>query len=206
MATLNSWALTTVADVKETLGIDAGDSSKNNLIIRKINQATDMIEGWCGLAVDHHFKSQTYTEEEYDSNSSNQLVFLQRPVTAITSFQVRNTFDNTNSWDDIDSSLYFNNVPNNSGILELGFGQSGGYNHYRVTYTAGYTTIPSDLAEACVILAGYLVENAATGTAVKKKQEGARSIEYFDTQGSGSLVESLGLDDMLSRYKNYVLV
>ena len=37
MAQLLSYSLATVADVKESLGIDAGDTSKDNLIIRKIN-------------------------------------------------------------------------------------------------------------------------------------------------------------------------
>lgn len=207
MATLVSYALTDVASVKESLGIDAGVTTQDNLIIRKINQATEMIEGYCSLAYGHHFASTTYTNEEYDGSGSNQLSLKMRPVTALTSFQRRNSSINADDWDDIESDIYFSDL--NAGVIDLNFTQGTGWGGYRVTYTAGYTTIPADLAEACVMLAGYLVDNSSSGgSAVKKKQEGARAIEYFNPNeaSSGSLIGQLGLDDMLARYKNYVLL
>lgn len=201
MATLNSWALTNVADVKESLGIDSGDSSWNNIITRKINQATDMIEGWCGLNNSQHFASTTYTNEEY-SGAGNQLVLKRRPIITLSSFQARETSQNEDSWSSIESELYFAN--NTAGVIDLLFNTFSPWNRYRVTYTAGFATIPSDLAEACVILAGYLVDQAGnpTGTVVKRKSEGARSVEYqdVDQKSSDSLIEQLGLDDILSRY------
>lgn len=203
MADLVSYALTTVADVKESLGIDAGNTSKDNLIKRKINQATEMIEAFCGLPYEHHFEETTYTNEEYDSSGTSQFSFAVRPVSSVTSFQVRSGSTNVNSWESIDTEQYF--LDENAGILSLLFNQYGGYNRYKASYTAGFSTIPADLAEACVILASYLVENSQSGSAVKSKREGARSIDYFDTQGSESLMETLGLDDMLARYINYEL-
>lgn len=205
MADLLSYALTTVADVKESLGIDAGNTSQDNLIKRKINQATLMIEGHCNLPYGHHFKETTYTNEEYDGTGSNQLVLLGRPVTSITSFQYRNSVDNQNDWDDTLSTDYFSNL--SAGVLDLLNTQTNNFNAYRVTYTAGFSTIPADLSEACVMLAGALVENAASGTAVKRKREGQREVEYFQSGSGGtdSLIESLGIDDMLSRYIDYAV-
>jgi len=202
---LLSYALTNLADVKESLGITAGDTSKDNLITRKINQATEMIEAYCQLARDHHFASTTYTNEEYDGTGINQISLKMRPVITLSSFQYRNTTENINSWTEADSDLYF--IDLNSGVIDLLWGQTRDWNRYRVTYTAGFSTIPSDLAEACVTLAGYLVENSATGTSVKRKREGAREIEYFApaTTDTGSLIGSLGLDNMLGRYINYAL-
>jgi len=204
MADLLSYALTSVNDVKESLGIASSDTSQDNLIKRKINQATLFIEGYCGLSQDHHFKEATYTNEEYDGTGNNTIVLRMSPVSAITSFQRRNSTLSDGGFDNVESELYFSDLT--AGVLESVVNVGWGWNRYRVTYTAGYATIPADLAEACAILACYYVENSASGTAVKKKQEGQRSIEYFDSSsGSNSIIDSLGLDDLLSRYKRYNL-
>lgn len=200
MAVLLSYALTDVASVKESLGIT--NDTQNNLIIRKINQATEMIEGFCGLARDHHFKETTYTQELYNSTGSNQLSLLMSPVSSVTSFQRAANLTNEGDFDDVESEFYF--LDENAGTLNLLFHTTGVWDSYRVTYVAGYSTIPADLAEACVMLAGYLVENSSSGgTAVKRKQEGQREVEYFNPNdaNSGSLIEQLGIDDMLDRYK-----
>lgn len=201
MATLNAWALTTVADVKESLGIT--DNSQDNLIIRKINQATALIEGYCGLDNDHHFAQTTYTDEVYDATGTSQLRLKAGPLITLTSLSSRDTTTNDNNWTSVDTEDFFTDEYSN--IVSKLNSFYGWYGRWRVTYTAGYATIPSDLAEACVMLASYLIENSSTGgSAVKRKQEGQREIEYFDPgQGAGSLIEQLGLDDMLARYRNY---
>lgn len=200
-----SYALTNLADVKESLGIDSGDTSKDNLIIRKINQATLYIESFCNLARDHHFAETTYTNEEYDGTGNNTIVLQMRPVSSLSSFQYRDSYLNTSNWSDVESEIYFTDL--SAGVIELLFTATKHWNRYRVTYVAGYSTIPADLAEACVTLASYYVDNSASGTAVKKKQEGQRSIEYFQPSQSesGSVIDQLGLDDVLSRYKQYNL-
>jgi hypothetical protein len=204
MADLLSYALVSVSDVKESLGIASGDTSQDNLIKRKINQATLFIESYCGLARDHHFKEATYTNEEYDGTGNNTIVLRMRPVTSITSFQRRNSTLSDGGFEDVESELYYKDLT--AGIIELVVRTNWSWNRYRVTYTAGYATIPADLSEAAAILASYYVENSASGTAVKKKQEGQRTIEYFDSSSSSnSIIDSLGLDDLLSRYKQYNL-
>lgn len=210
MADLLSYALTTVADVKETLGIDNGNTSKDNLIKRKINQATETIESYCNLPYNHHFAETTYTNEEYDGTGIDQLSLKMRPLTTLSSFQYRTTTENNSSWDDVDSNLYF--VDLNAGVIDLLFSQSRHWNRYRVTYTAGFSTIPFALSEAAVTLAAFWVENATSGTNVKRKQEGQREIEYFPlggtAQGSssgGSIIEQLNLDELLNRYVQYTI-
>lgn len=200
MASLVDHALTTVADVKEILDIDAGDTSKDNLIKRKINQATFIIEGFTG----RRFKETVYTDEEYDAPNSNQLRLRQYPILGISGFSSRDTSYNENDWDSVDSSLYFYDTA--SGLLNLNFNAAGSFNRYKVTYSAGYATIPADIAEAAATLASHLVNNGVSGTGVKSKQEGQRKIEYFDSAAnSKSLVDSLGLDEILQPYVNYAL-
>ncbi len=202
MADLLSYALTTVSDVKESLGIASSDTTKDNLITRKINQATLFIESYCGLPEDHHFKTTTYTNEEYDGTGNSTIVLRMRPVTALSSFQSRDTTENENDWSDVEANIYFSDL--SAGVIELNFGAGRGWNRYRVTYTAGYTTVPFDLSEAAVTLASFYVENSASGTAVKKKQEGQRSIEYFQPGGTSnitnSVIDQLGLDELLGKY------
>lgn len=203
MADLLSYALTTLSDVKETLGIN--NSSQDNLIKRKINQATLAIESYCNLAYDHHFKSTVYTDEQYDGSGSDQMFLRMSPVTVFTSFSIRTTTQNDDSWDVIDSQLYFVDMP--SGVIDLLFSQSLQWNKFKVTYTAGYATIPFDLSEACVTLASYFVQNAISGTGVKRKREGQREVEYFAAGSSSkSLMEDLGLDDMLQKYVRYAII
>jgi hypothetical protein len=202
MTDILSYALTTVADVKESLGISSGDTSKDNLIKRKINAATDYIEKYC----QRRFALTTYTDIEYDASGTNTLVLRQRPVTEFVSLSRNNTSQNTDSWEVSDSEEYF--VDLSAGVLELNYRASGGWDQYRVTYTAGYSTIPSDLAEACVTLACYYIENPASGTSVKRKREGQREVEYFQSGASGnsgSLIDDLGLDEVLAPYINYAI-
>ncbi len=203
MAVLLSYALTTVADVKETLGIDAGNTSKDNLIIRKINQATEMIEGYCSLPQDHHFAQTSYTDEEYDGTGVNQLIIRMRPIVAGETFtlQQRDTALNEDDWTTVNTDYYF--VDEKAAVVDAKFTFSEQWNRYRVTYTAGYDTIPFDLAEACATLAAFYVDNATTGTGVKSKEEGQRKIEYFDaSSGSGDsdIFNQLNLDEILNRY------
>lgn len=202
MSNLLSYALCSVADVKESLGIPSSDTSQDNIIIRKINQATEMIERYCG---GRRFAETTYTDEEYDATNSDQLILRNYPVTTLTSLSYRDSSLNEDAWEVVDADRYFTDIT--AGVLDLTFNAVGRWNRYRVTYTAGYSTIPADLAEACVILASYYVQNATSGTGIKKKKEGQREIEYFDVNSGGSgandIFTQLNIDDILLTYAKY---
>jgi len=195
MATLLPNALTTLADVKETLGIASSDTTRDNLIIRQINSATETIEKYTG----RKFMLTTYTNEEYDATNTDQLILKHNPVTTFTTLEVRDTALNMSDWETVDSELYF--VDYSAGVLDLIFHATGRWNRYRATYSAGYATIPSDIQEACVSLAAFNVANPSVDAQVRKKQEGSRSIEYFDTSNSkSSIFDQLGLLDVLNSY------
>jgi hypothetical protein len=201
MANLLSYSLTTLADVKESLGIAASDTSYDNLIIRKINQATIAIEKYTG----RRFLSTVYTDEEYDATGTDQLVLKQRPITTLTSISSRDTSLNEADWDVLDTNVYFYDA--NSGVVALLFNTTGRWNRYKVTYTAGYSTIPEDIAEAAASLASYYVLNAdASAIGVSSKQEGQRSVNYNATkQNFASILENLGIDGIIQSYANYPL-
>lgn len=199
MASLLSYALTSVSDVKELLDIPSSDTTKDNLIIRKINQATLMIENY----TNRRFALTTYTDELYDGSGTDQIVLRQHPVTALTSLKVRDTELNNNDFDAIETDRYY--INENAGIISGLSSFYGGYEKWSVTYTAGYLTIPADIAEAAAMLAAHLASSGSlsSGQSVKRMTEGSRSVEYQDnTSSSGSLIIELGLDDILAPYVN----
>ena len=200
MSTLITNALTTVADVKESMGIT--DSTQDNLIIRKINQATILIENYCLRT----FQSTVYTNDMYDATQVDVLVLRQRPVTNIASIEIRDSGLNINNWETIDSKLYHcdaGSAQAKAGVVALMFQALGRWDRYRVTYTAGYTTIPQDLNEACATLAAYYVTNSDGNIAVKIKQEGSRKIEYYGgIESFSGLIHMLGIDQTIDYYSN----
>ena len=205
MASLLSYSLCSVADVKESLGIPSSDTTKDNLIIRKINQATLAIEKYCG----RRFAETTYTDTVYSGTNTDQIVLRQRPITDTTPLVLgtRDTSLNNDDFDDVESDLYF--VNESAGVLDLNFRATGHWDKYRVTYSAGYATIPADLGEACASLACFYVNEAdATSLGVAEKQEGQRRVKYAGSSGSGGglsfigIIAQLGIDEIINSYSN----
>lgn len=202
MASLLSYALTNLSDVKESLGIPSSDTSKDNLIIRSINKATLAIENYTG----RRFKKTTYTNEVYNGTGVNQIVLRQRPliVDGDNPFTIssRTTPLNENSFETLDTERYFRD--DDSGVINLTYSAINGWGTITVTYTAGYDTIPEDLAEACVDLACYYVNNAGAGEiGVLEKQEGQRRVRYGNSQNTFySICQNLGIDQIIDSYAN----
>lgn len=193
-------ALTTLADVKESLGLPSSDQTKDNLIIRKINQASQQIENYC----ERVFKAADYVEEINGSNI-DEITLRQRPVNAFTSLEFRSGATNVDSWFTMNDNYFF--VDTSAGILKLLFQGRGRWNAWRATYNAGYTTIPADLAEACAMLAAYYVQNANIVVNVRSKQEGQRRIDYYQgITGFKNLLQQLGLEQVIDGYANWPLI
>lgn len=205
MSTLVSYALTSVADVKESLGIASSDLSWDNLITRKINQATRQIESYCG----RRFLETTYVNEEYSATHTDQIILRQRPVTDTTPFTLsfRNTVLNEDSFNLVEPDIYF--VDKNSGVLDGLFNIVGRWNNWQITYSAGYATIPEDLQEAAASLAAYFTLNADTSKiGLAEIREGTRQVRYGlrNLETTFKIIAGqLGIDDILDSYSNYQL-
>lgn len=200
MPSLNDNALTNVADVKESLGYTSGDHSKDNLIARKINQASQQIENYCGRV----FRDLDYTEL-YNGSQIDEMVLNQRPVNSLTLVEYRATAINTDNWITLSDKYYY--VDESAGILKLLFNSAGRWDRWRITYNAGYTTIPSDLAEACVSLVCFYVINAdGSDVGVMEKTEGQRRLKYSNTnQTFKTIIEQLGINQIIDGYANWPL-
>lgn len=200
MASLLSYTLTSVSDVKESLGISSSITTYDNLIIRKINQATRAIEAYCG----RRFAQTTYTDEVYAATNTDQLILRNRPIVGTPTLSIRNSSLNDNNFETIEADLIFADA--NSGVLDLDFVAVGRWGRYKVTYTAGYSTIPEDLAEACASLAAYYFNNASgkqVGSSSMK--EGQREIQYGkqnSTLSFDNILAQLGIDGIINSYAN----
>ena len=134
-------ALTTVADVKYTWGRKQEDTSHDDRIQTLINTISGRIESWCG----RKFKSATYTDEVYDVPKGAHFFLKQYPIIG----------DPVVKLDDVvvDAAEYA--VYPEEGFL-LGSWNCGqgspfsGRRVYKVTYQAGYATIPAGLSEICI--------------------------------------------------------
>lgn len=202
MTAIASNALTSVADVKESLGIASSDTTKDNLITRKINQASQQIANYC----ERVFKAADYVEL-VNGSQQDQLVLRQRPVNSISKVEYRMTSINTDNWITVDTQFYYCDVPETSGIVRLLFDAPGRWDRWRITYNAGYTTIPSDLAEACSILAAHFVNYASPKVNVRSIQEGQRRQDFYQgIQGFRNLMQQLGIDQIIDNYANWPLI
>lgn len=218
MATLVNYALTTVADVKESLGIASSDTSKDNLITRKINQATDAIENYC----QRRFMLTNYIQEEYKASHIDEIVLKQRPIVIddnhtflqewrTTTFNMGPAAD---TWETIDTQLSF--IDQGAGVVNLLYNALGYWNRYRYTYWAGYAVTqedldagiagyPNDLVEACNMLACYYVNNpSGTNVYLAGQSEGSRSTRYVlhTNKSFVQLLNELGIDETINAYAN----
>ena len=199
MAELADNALCDLSDVKESLDIPSSDTSKDNILIRKINQASQQISNYCSRI----FQIDDYVEE-YNGSHIDQLLLNQRPINTVTSLEYRATSLNTDNWYPINNTYYHLDLT--AGILKLLFNASGRWDKWRVTYNAGYETIPSDLSEAAVLLACYYYNNKTGVTQVQEQQEGSRRVRYFQgVQGFRDLIQYLGIDEIIDGYANWPL-
>ncbi len=161
-------ALTTLTRQKDFLG--KSGSAQDSLLTMLINQATGFIERYTG----RRLLSQTYTEEQYDGTGTKVLVLRNLPVTSLTTLQQNRNFDNSDSWETVNTDYYF--WDENGVITADSFTFLEAKQRYRATYVAGFLvdfanendpalhTLPEELEYACQkIVAGVWNTRRAEG-------------------------------------------
>lgn len=130
--------LTTLEKVKNYLGLN--DNSHNELINALISSASKAIENYCR----REFALQERTEY-YNGEGCNCLVLGCRPVQSVISVRIISKEENLSS----ESCVFF--YPE-SGVIEGRHAFPEGLGNLRVTYTAGFETIPPAVDQAATIL------------------------------------------------------
>jgi len=215
-------ALTTLADLKTYLGIT--DSSEDDLLNLLIADADAAILGYLDRAIE-----QATLTEYYSGDGTTNLLLQQRPVTAITSVhvdsaayagQASGAVDSTTEWtagEDFYAQSVVENESNPGNIIAIkgpgtftGDGDRQtwgewprGTGNIKVIYTAGYSTVPGDLAAACRILVAWMRSSRENGMPVKSEKLGSYSYTLLEDTGIPELSTIRGL---CNRYRNMVLI
>lgn len=203
-------SLVTLENVKTFLGITG--TSKDSLLNLLIPQASSMFE----TLVDRTFDQTTYTNEEYDGSGNREIQLDHYPVITFTMLEKRNTFDNKDDWEEINSTDYW--VDNDTGIItrttnfldwdtqyrdpelstEIQF--ELGKRNYRATYTAGYAEIPQDVQGVVMMMIGELVNTRNKG-GIESETLGDHTIRL----AKSGLLETSYVSKVIAKYKDAII-
>lgn len=137
--------------VKDYLEISG--TTYDTLLTSLITRVCAWIEGYC----DRVFDSTVYTDEIY--SGGKKFLFLKKyPVSAITKIKYKSGSNSNPTWTAFTVDDY--DLIDNRKLRRAGGWAPGvntvwpqGVNNIRVSYTAGYTTLPSDLEQLIIELA-----------------------------------------------------
>lgn len=143
MATLNPNALTDLARTKEELDIPTANTDFDDQIIQYINAVSDVIE----KSTNRSFHSATYTHR-FTGRGINWLVAKQFPITSITDVWVSQIYD-------FGTPLAATEYTSQDDVFFVRLGEDnlwpgGSPLAIRITYVAGFTTIPDGLQQAAI--------------------------------------------------------
>jgi hypothetical protein len=165
---LNANALTTLAIAKKWIKIPTTVTDQDDVVEILINGFSQEIEA----LAQRKLKSQSVTEIKH-GRGTNLILFREWPVTAISELRIDGGSLFTDPATVIDPADYTLADDGNS-LLLIGGTFPRGYNNVRVTYTAGYTTVPADLQQACLDLCFWKYRTRESGD-IGRKQKGKAS-------------------------------
>lgn len=186
---LNANAMTTLAMAKSYLKLPAAADANNDPIVELfINSSSEYIEREC----DRIFKQATYNEIR-SGRKQNIILLKQWPVTTISAVYVDSS-GQFGAGTALDATDYQIGDDGNSLILMSGVFPNG-YNNVKITYQAGYATIPSDLEHACLWGVSFY-RNLRDGQDIGRPQ---KSKGDENTQISQAMPQDVR--DCIARYK-----
>ncbi|GLR26515.1 phage head-tail connector protein [Limnobacter litoralis] len=159
--------LTTLADVRAFLGISG--EADDQLITRMITEHSQAIQNY----VNRQLTSQDYAET-LDGYGGFTLLLRNYPITAISSLSVNGrTIPAAAGYSD--PGYRFRNYE----VVLNGYRFDRGLMNVEIAYTAGFETVPSDLAGACIKwVASSYRERERLGQA-SKQLNGAETVSYI---------------------------
>jgi hypothetical protein len=143
MATLNANALTTLDRTKAELDIPLANTDFDDQVIQYINSVSDVIEE----VSNRTFNSASYSHR-FTGRGMNWLVAKEFPVTAITDVWVSQTYDFSTA--ELASTYTFQDDVFFVRLGESNFWPGAAPLSIKIDYTAGYTTIPDGIQQACI--------------------------------------------------------
>lgn len=176
---VDTYALTSLAVVKEHLNIPALTTTFDSILERMINSSSLKIENYINRKV----KKRAYTEYQ-DGRSNKRTLLKQWPADKPTEVWV----DSSSEFTDVTNKLAATDYDLDQDSEGLGLGIvllnglyfSKGTRNVKIVYEAGYATIPYDLADACIWTVEYFYDmrsDRRIGTSSKGKNN--ENINYY---------------------------
>ena len=201
-------ALTTLASVKIHLGISG--STEDDLLNQLIDCVDSVIHHYTGRK---SFESASRTEY-LDGNGKDELFLAHRPLTSVTGVWVdpdgyygkgTDAFPSANEWTE---GSYF--VPqseeaaeqNASMLVAINRVWPEGRGNIKVTYTAGYETIPADLELAANTLIALIRKGAEEGGMLASERLDQYAYQLLTHDNSNLTPEAGTVRSILSRYNS----
>ena len=138
-------ALATLAELKEFLDITG--TTYDDLLTNLLNRVTDLFHTYCGVT---QFKAQNYTDY-YDGSGDSYLFINNTPINSVS--LLADDTDHIWASDSTFASDEYRIVEQNHIVVPDSIFSSYDQN-IKITYNAGYDTIPGDLKQTCIEEAG----------------------------------------------------
>lgn len=133
--------LTTLASVRTHLGMDVGFTADDTLLGTLITACS----AWMRHQLDRDIAAATYTAETSSGNDGTTLIPRHYPITSVTSLAVDG--DAIPARPSVTEDGYV--ISGQLAIKLVGYTFADGIDNVVITYTAGFSTIPEDIAQAC---------------------------------------------------------
>lgn len=169
--------LSTVAQVKAYMKkTDAGDDT---LLATLLSQASKMIETY----TNRDFTAVIYTDELYNGNGGPKLYLKQFPIFTTPAVVVKlyDPFTDTNLYTYTVNLEYI--IYEEEGYIHMWGGWSKGHQNFKITYKAGFTTVPEDIVLACNMLTAFVFDNIRK-QGIKSQRIGTFSEALRDIKGA----------------------
>jgi hypothetical protein len=172
--------IASLSEYKEFLEIPISNPNEDDFL----QDLIDEVEEWLKTYLGRELESAEYIEK-YDGDGTKELITKQSPITEFTKLEIYSGFLNGSEiWNEWTQGIHFNRMVIKDVLLYIdGTVFPKGIQNIRLTYTAGYTSIPKEIklrAKELLVI-------------VYNETRGMRSIGVSSTTKSGG-----GINDIIS--------
>lgn len=183
-STQESGDITTLELVKEFLGIT--DTSKDTFLRHLITRASRFIKTYTG----REYASTTYTEEVHSGNGYQKLYLDHYPIISVTEVKEDDVALDSDEYEILsEEGAIFREAGWTGGSLAMADTLSTEPDPYaetrnlKVTYTAGWASIPDDIVQACLQLVALWYTGANSAGIERETTPGGYSVTYGKAVG-----------------------
>lgn len=178
---ISAYALTTLTNAKEHLGIPPATTAFDNLVTRFINEATSKLEVYC----DRFLKQRIGVVEYQDGFAQNRLLLDQWPAVKPTELWI----DCSGEFTDVTKKLATTDYALDLSARGEGIGVvltkssffPKGIKNIKIVYNAGFAVVPDDLEGACLWTVQFLYNMRGTESVnIEAKGKNQENTTYRD--------------------------